>query len=138
MAHVNFDRWAMPGLDLTMGGKTYTVPAPHGERLNLAIPAFASVEAFRSGLSKAAVTQETLDVIACIDEPFEEVMLGSSAYAEMQSDGMHPEVISRMALYSMWKWASPHGDQIADLMAQYNWGNKGDGSSAEPGEAQGR
>jgi len=40
MAHVNFDRWAMPGLDLTMGGKTYTVPAPHGERLNLAIPAF--------------------------------------------------------------------------------------------------
>jgi len=65
-------------------------------------------------------------------------MLGSSAYAEMQSDGMHPEVISRMALYSMWKWASPLGDQIADLMAQYNWGNKGDGSSAEPGEAQGR
>lgn len=117
MAVVDFEDWVRPDLELTLKGKTYTVPAPDVERAQQLLAA-AVIGELRLGIVKGDVPKEVATVMArtAVGEHF---ALTEPVYREMVADGVNQVTIDRMSYYTVFYWA--RGKEYADELASLMW-----------------
>lgn len=117
MAAVSFGEWAaVKGLELTLGGRTYTAPPP-SVRATTQILAAAVRAEINLGLVQGDVPPEVQAVLDDI-QPGEHPGLGP-AYDELAADGVPQVVVDRMAYYAVFYWA--RGKAYADSLATLLW-----------------
>ena len=123
---VNFDSWAIPALEITLGGKTYTVAPPSVARAKKILACAVRGEV-NLGLAKGPVppeVQAVLDTIGPDDHPALD-----NVYHQMVADGVDPRTIDRVAYYAIFYWA--RSKQYADWLAAILWTPR-DEPTAEP------
>ena len=117
MPAVDFGEWAaVDGLELTLGGRTYTVPPPSVRAARLVLAAAVRGEV-RLGLVKGEIPAEVQEVLDSIG-PDEHPALGP-VYGELAADGVPQAVVDRMAYYAVFYWA--RGKAYADTLARLMW-----------------
>ena len=122
MTSVDFSAWAAPGLDLTLGGRTYTVAPPSVAR-GRQITALAVRAELAIGLVRGEMPTGLAEVIEQIaTEPLGVVTLGSGVYEQMVADALPALDIDRAAYYALHYWA--RGKAQADWLADLMWGER--------------
>ncbi|MBN0039389.1 hypothetical protein JN535_04265 [Cellulosimicrobium cellulans] len=128
---VDFSAWAVPSLDLTLGGRTFTVRPPSvgdmGKVLACAVRGEVNL-----GIAKGPIpadVQAVLDTIGPDDHP----ALGNETFREMVDAGVHPTTINRVAYYCVFYWA--RGKDVADIYATWLWSPR-DAAAAEQAPAE--
>ena len=117
MPAVDFGEWAaVDGLELTLGGRTYTAPPPSVRAARLVLAAAVRGEV-NLGLVKGEVPAEVQEVLDTIG-PDEHPALGP-VYSELAADGVPQAVVDRMAYYAVFYWA--RGKAYADALARLMW-----------------
>lgn len=138
MSAVDFEQWVTPNLELTLGGRTYSVRPPTVESAKQILAAAVRAEV-NLGLVKGEVPAEVQSVLDAI-EPGEHPALGE-AYAVMVADGLPQATIDRVAYYAVFFWA--RGRQYADTLAKLLWlpretADEGQGGAAPKGSSRRR
>ena len=113
---VDFSEWVAPDLVLTLGDRTYSVPAPSVERAKQII-ALAVRGEVKLGIVRGDIpedVQEVLDSIGPLDRP----ALGD-VEDQLVADGVAVETIDRMHHYAVFYWA--RGKEYADSLAVLLW-----------------
>lgn len=122
MTSVDFSAWVAPGLDLTLGGRTYTVAPPSVAR-GRQITALAVRSELSIGLVHGEMPADLAAVIEEIaTEPLGVVTLGSGVYEQMVTDAVPALDIDRAAYYTLHYWA--RGKAQADWLANLMWGEQ--------------
>lgn len=116
MSAVDFEQWVTPDLELTLGGRTYSVRPPTVEVAKKILAAAVRAEV-NLGLVKGEVPPEVESVLKTI-EPGEHPALGE-AYDQMVADGVPQPTIDRVAYYAVFFWA--RGRAYADSLAKILW-----------------
>lgn len=117
MSAVDFEAWAVPHLELTLGGRTYRVPPPTVGAAKQIIAAAVRGEV-NLGLVKGPIPDEVqaaLDTIGVDDHP----AITSDVYEQMVADGVPKVAIDRAAYYCVFYWARSR--QYADMLAALLW-----------------
>jgi hypothetical protein len=114
MSAVDFEDFCIDGLDLTLGGKTFTVEPPSTKAMGLLYALAAQTEVALK-LKQGPLPAEVEAVIATIG-PDEHPALGA-AYERMVDAGLNPTNISRAAVYSIFYWT--HGKDYATAIATF-------------------
>lgn len=115
MPATDFAQWAIPDLELTLGGRTYSVRPP-------------SVDAAAKVLAAAAYLEVRLGIVAELPEEIKTVLdafgpddhpgLGA-VHAQLVADEVDLETIDRMNCYSILYWVK--GKDYADALAALLW-----------------
>lgn len=127
MGAVDFSEWAAPGLELTVGGRTYTVPSPTVAAASQCMAAAAMLEV-RLGLARSLSDEDAAIIEAVRAE--DHVGLGP-VWVELNDDGVSAVTIARMQDYAVFYWA--RGREYADAIAGALWGQgEPDGGEAAP------
>ena len=132
MPAVDFGEWAaVGGLELTLGGRTYTVRPPSVRAMRQVLAAAVRAEV-NLGLVLGEIPAE---VQAVLDDmkPDEHPALGS-VYDELAADEVPQAVVDRMAYYAVFYWA--RGKAYADSLATILWTPR-DVGGAETGAPKG-
>ncbi|WHP18839.1 hypothetical protein [Cellulomonas sp. ES6] len=117
MPAVDFGEWAaVDGLDLTLGGNTYTVPPPSVRSMRQILAAAVRAEV-NLGLVKGEIPPEVQAVLDDIG-PDEHPALGP-VYDQLAAAGTPQVVVDRMAYYAVFYWA--RGKAYADALARALW-----------------
>lgn len=131
MSAVDFEAWATPDLELTLGGRTYSVRPPSVDAAKKIIAAAVRGEV-NLGLVEAkevpAEVQRILDTI----EPDEHPGLGD-VYDQLAAAKVAQPTIDRMAYYAVFYWA--RGKEYADTLAKLLWLPREEGISAPAADA---
>lgn len=117
MSAVDFGAWAIPGLTLELGGRSYVGRPPSvadGRKL-LAAAVRAEVNL---GLEEGPIPDDVLEVLATIG-PDDHPALGADLHAQLVADGIPQTTIDRMAYYAVFYWA--RGKAYADRLASILW-----------------
>lgn len=138
MSAVDFEQWVTPNLELTLGGRTYSVRPPTVEVAKQILAAAVRAEV-NLGLVQGDVPVEVQSVLDSI-APGEHPALGE-AYEQMAKDGVPQATIDRVAYYAVFFWA--RGRQYADSLAQILWlpretADEGPGGAAPKGSSRRR
>lgn len=117
MGAVDFGEWALPDLELTMRGRTYTVcpPSVADGRVLLAAAARAEVNL---GIVEGPVPAEVEKVLAGFEQGAHPA-LGVDVHQQMVDDGLSQVEIDRMTYYAVFYWA--RGREYADRLAALLW-----------------
>lgn len=117
MGAVDFGEWALPDLELTMRGRTYTVcpPSVADGRVLLAAAARAEVNL---GIVEGPVPDEVEKVLAGFESGAHPA-LGADVHQQMVDDGLSQVEIDRMTYYAVFYWA--RGREYADRLAALLW-----------------
>lgn len=127
MPAVDFGAWETPGLDLVIGGATYTVAPPSVERMGKLL-AIAVLGEVNLNIVEGPLPDEVRAVVDALDK-HEHPALGD-VHAQLVAAGVDQRTIDRAAFYSVYYWT--HGQQYADAMAKVlRWADNGD---TPPGE----
>ncbi len=127
---VDFDAWARPDLDLTLGGRTYSVRPPSVET-GATLMACAVRAEINLGIVRGELPEELKGLLDAI-EPGEHPALGET-YHRLQADGVDQVTIDRMAYYAVFYWAK--GQEYADWIAQLLWSLETDVSAGSSSAA---
>lgn len=131
MSAVDFESWAVPTLDLTLGERTYSVRPPNVEAAKKLLAAAVRAE-INLGIVDGEVPEEVSKVLATI-EPGEHPALGD-VYDRLLNDGVDQATVDRMAYYAVFYWA--RGKKYADVIAALLWTPRQlseEGAGDEPG-----
>ena len=132
MAAVSFGEWAaVGGLDLTLGGRTYTVSPPSVRAMSQVLAAAVRAEV-NLGLVKGEIPPEVQAVLDDI-KPGEHPGLGP-VYDQLAADNVPQVVVDRMTYYAVFYWA--RGKAYADSLATILWTPR-DLGGADPGAPKG-
>lgn len=132
MGVVDFAQWAVPPLEVRLGGVTYMVPPPSVARARHLLALAAQSEIFL-GLVKAEMPQDLQDVVDSLkDEPLADVTLTPEIHKKMVENGLPAMTIDRVAYYALHYWA--RGKPRADALAALFW-SPVTPEEAPPGEA---
>ncbi len=128
---VDFDSWARPDLDLTLGGRTFPVRPPSVETGKLLL-ALAVRGELNLGIVRGEMPDELQELIDAI-EPGEHPALGAT-YDQLQAAGVDQVTIDRMAYYAVFYWAKgkEYADWIAELLFSLEGGGPAGGASSAP------
>lgn len=129
MSAVDFETWAVPTLDLTLGGRTYKVQPPSVEAAKQLLASAVRGEV-NLGIHKGPVPEEVESILRTI-KPGTHPALGE-VYDELIADGVHQATADRMAYYAVFYWA--RGKQYADAIATLLWAPRDAAASEEGGE----
>lgn len=130
MSAVDFEEWAAPGLDITLGGRTYTVPPPSVDDAKKILAAAVRGEV-KLGLVKGEIPAEVQAVLDTIGDGHPAL---GPVYGQMVADGVAAMTIDRAAYYAVFYWA--RGKDYADSLASILWAPREVGeNTAEAGEA---
>lgn len=125
----DFDEWATaPGLDLTLQGRTYTVPALSVQAAKQVLAAAVRGEV-ALGLVPGPVPDEVQTVLDTIS-PGAHPALGP-VYEQLAADGVPQVIIDRMAYYATFYWS--RGRAYADTLARLLWSERTSIEEAEAG-----
>lgn len=113
---VDFSEWVAPGLPLTLGGRTYTVPAPDVERAKKIIAAAVRAEV-NLGIVKGEIPETITEILSTI-RGIERPGLGEVA-EQLTAAGVAVETIDRMEYYAIFYWA--RGAEAAEALAVALW-----------------
>ena len=113
MPAVDFGAWETPGLDLVIGGATYTVAPPSVDRMGKLL-AIAVLGEVNLKIVKGPLPDEVKAVIESLDK-HEHPALGP-VYDQLVAAGVDQKTIDRAAFYSVYYWT--HGKPYADAMAK--------------------
>ena len=127
MGAVDFAEWAAPGLELTFGGRTYTVQRP-SVRASRQILAAAVRGEVALGLVKGPVPPEVQEVLDSIGDGHPG--LGTEVYERLVADGVPQATIDRMAYYAVFYWA--RGREYATALARLLWSTDGLAGGEKP------
>lgn len=116
MGAVDFEEWVAPDLQITLGGRTYSVQPPSVDAAKKILAAAVRGEV-KLGLVKGQIPAEVQRVLDAIG-PDEHPALGA-AYAQMVADGVPAVTIDRVAYYAVFLWA--RGKEYADALAKALW-----------------
>lgn len=116
MSAVDFEEWAAPGLELTFGGRTFTVAPPSVDDAVKILAAAVRGEV-RLGLVKGEIPEQVQKVLDMI-EPGQHPALGAT-FDQLCEAGVPAVTIDRMAYYAVFYWAK--GKQYADSLATALW-----------------
>lgn len=133
MPAVDFGEWAaVDGLDLMLGGRTYTAPPPSVRAMRQVLAAAVRAEV-NLGIVKGEVPAE---VQAVLDDmsPDEHPALGP-VYDELAAAGAPQVVVDRMAYYAVFYWA--RGKAYADALAKLMWTTATTEGAGEPDAPKG-
>lgn len=112
----DFSAWATPALVLTLGGRTYTVPAPSVDNAKYVLASALRGEV-NLGLQDGPIPQDVSDLLAEL-KPGDHPALGN-VHAQMVKDGIDQVSIDRMTYYAVFYWA--RGKEFADSLATILW-----------------
>lgn len=130
---VDFSQWVAPDLELTLGARTYTVPAPSLRRAQKIIAAAVRAEV-NLGIVKGEVPAELDEILATI-KGVERPGLGTAAQ-QMLDDEVPVETIDRMEYYAVFYWA--RGKDYADALAVLLWAPRSGGEVGSAPKARTR
>jgi hypothetical protein len=124
---VDFSEWVAPDLVLTLGDRTYTVPAPSVERAQkiIALAVQAEVDL---GIVEGEVPDRIKDLLTSLG-PDERPGLGPVA-DQLVADEVAVQTISNMHIYSVFYWA--RGEEYADAIAVLLWAPRAAVTGDEP------
>lgn len=129
----DFTAWAVPDLELPLGGRTYVVHPPSVARGREIVACTVRAE-HTLGLATGPVPPEMETLLAELaKKPLGHISLGEGVYREMVDAGVPQATIDRMAYYALFFWA--RGEDRADQIAEFLWTPKSD--TAEAGEPSG-
>lgn len=117
MSAVDFESWALPDLELTLGGRTYVVPPPSTEAAGQILAAAVRAEV-KLGLVEGPVPPEVQAVLDTIGDAHP--ALGEKVWQQLIDDNVLPPVRDRLAYYAVFYWAK--GKEFADWIAATLWG----------------
>lgn len=128
---VDFAAWARPDLELTLGGRTYSVRPPSVETA-ATIVACAVRGELNLGIVRGEMPPELQELLDAI-EPGEHPALGET-YHRLAEDGVDQVTIDRMAYYAVFYWArsKEYADWIAELLWTIESGGDGAGDGGAP------
>lgn len=117
MSAVDFGDWAIPDLELTLGGRTYMVSPPSVDDGKVILAAAARGEV-NLGIVKGDLPDEVARVLERV-KPGEHPALGAAVHAQMVADGLPQATIDRVTYYAVFYWA--RGREYADHLASLLW-----------------
>lgn len=117
MSAVDFEQWATPALQVTLGGRTFEVQPPSVDDAKKILAAAVRGEIHLGIVKAAEVPDGIVDVLSRI-QPGEHFALGE-AYAQMVEAGVPTATIDRVAYYAVFYWA--RGKRYADALAELLW-----------------
>ena len=117
MSAVDFGDWAIPDLELTLGGRTYTVSPPSVDDGKVILAAAARGEV-NLGIVKGDLPDEVARVLERVKSG-EHPALGTAVHAQMVADGLPQATIDRVTYYAVFYWA--RGREYADRLAALLW-----------------
>lgn len=126
MSAVDFGQWAAPDLEITLGGRTFTVSPPCVADARKVLAAAVRGEV-NLGLVKGEIPDEVQQVLLAI-KPDEHPALGR-AYGEMVDAGIDAHTIDRVGYYAVFYWA--RGKRYADDLATILWAPRDLGAEQE-------
>jgi hypothetical protein len=136
MGTVDFSDWAVPDLELALGGKKYVISPPSVKQVQhiLALTVRAEINL---GLATGPLPQDLQDVLVSLgDTKLGVVTMGQAVYDQLVEDGYPPITIDRMAYYALFFWS--RGKGRADALATVLWAPRDTEEPDAPGEAVGR
>ena len=123
MSAVDFEEWAVKGLEIVLGGRTYVVPPPSTKASGQLIAAAVRGE-IHLGLKQGPVPEPVQAVLDSIGDSHPAL---GTVYQQMVDDGLHPATIDRVAYYAVFYWA--RGKEYADALASILWAPRDAGKS---------
>ncbi|ERG63541.1 hypothetical protein L332_03625 [Agrococcus pavilionensis RW1] len=117
MGAVDFEEWAAPTLDVTLGGRTFVVQPPSVDAMKKVLAAAARAEINLGIVPADQVPDGFLDVLESIG-PDEHPALGAT-WDEMVEARLPQFTIDRIAYYAVFYWA--RGKAYADWIAVQLW-----------------
>lgn len=127
MGAVDFAEWAAPGLELTFGGRTYTVQPPSVAASKQILAAAIRGEV-ALGWVPGPVPPEVQEVLDSIGDGHPG--LGAEVYERLVADGVPQVTIDRMAYYAVFYWA--RGREYATALARLLWSMEGLAGGEKP------
>ena len=127
MPSVDFAAWVEPNLDVTLGGRDYSIPPPNVAKAKI-IVALAVVSEHQVGLVKGDPDPEVVAIVEAQTDSLAVITLGQELYDRMGADGVSQVTIDRVGYYALHYWA--RGKPQADWMATVMWSPE----ASEPGE----
>lgn len=125
----DFDEWAVaPGLDLTLQGRTYTVPALSVQAAKQVLAAAVRGEV-ALGLAPGPVPDEVQTVLDTITTGTHPAL--GPVYEQLAADGVPQVIIDRMAYYATFYWS--RGKAYADTLARLLWSERTSTEEADAG-----
>lgn len=130
MSSVDFTGWAEPPLELTLGGRVFTMPPP-SVALGGTLAALTAHTEVQLGWASGPLDANFRTLVDKLGEkPLGEVVFAEcTMLADMVEAGASQRTIDRMAFYAMLFWA--RGKERADAIAQAIWAKR----AAESGDA---
>jgi hypothetical protein len=116
MGAIDFEEWVAPTLDITLGGRTYSVQPPSVENAGKLLAAAIRGEV-KLGLVKGEIPAEVQNVLDTI-RPGEHPALGD-VYRQMAEDGVSEQSLNRVGYYAVFYWARSR--EYADFVAKILW-----------------
>jgi hypothetical protein len=118
MPSVDFAAWVEPNLDVTLGGRDYSIPPPSVDKAKI-IVALTVVSEHNLGLVKGDPDPEVVAIVDAQTDPLAVVTLGRDIYDRMVADGVTQITIDRVGYYAMHYFA--RGKAQADWLAAAMW-----------------
>lgn len=128
MSAVDFEAWAAPSLDLTLGGNTYSIPAPDVERAKKLLAAAVNFEV-TFGLAAGPLPDGVAAILRTIGDD-EHPALTAPVRAQMEANGLAVQSIDRATFYSTFHWAT--GPDYATAVCKALW-QREDGTGGDAG-----
>ena len=127
MPAVVFGEWAVEGLELEFGGRTYLVRPPSVASMRQVLAAAVRGEV-NLGFAFGPIPDEIEEVLSTI-QPGQRPALGD-VYGQLVADGVDPVTIDRMTYYAVYYWA--RGKTYADTLARFLWEPLAEGGGPAP------
>jgi len=118
MPSVDFAAWVEPNLDVTLGGRDYSVPPPNVAKAKI-IVALTVVSEHNLGLIKGDPDPEVVAIVDAQTDSLSMVTLGRDIYDRMVADGVTQITIDRVGYYALHYFA--RGKSQADWLAAAMW-----------------